>query len=880
MTVFDDARDAELTYLSGVDSGGKVASPRYQTTMKWGDTVIGTASGTILYGFDTPSGWTNVEKETVNDSLALWSALANVTFSLVDDSNAKLVFSRGGSTETSGTFASPTGADGSSQAAALATVSTTFQTTLPGDTVGGSQPLGSPAFLNLLHETGHALGLGHGGPYNFVVDPMTQQFGVYDMRLWTVMSYIAEFDTAQYSSSYPVVGTDWHGTLRPSTPMPLDILALQRLYGTPTHSALDGDDVFGFNSTFTGPLAKFYQFSSTSEPIVTLFSTGTNNVLNLSGYSRGSTINLEPGTFSSANGLVNNIGIDFHTVIETAIGGTGDDTIKGNALDNRLVGSTGSNTMTGGLGVDQFSVTGHDFIMDLGAGGADVFFVGSGASLVAYLAADWTAPVNTFSLGETTLQANGHNVSVQKAYTNSGFYLHNIGNGAPVTLTGSLRSDTITGGYGDDWLDGGGGYDYLTGGEGRDRFLVRSGGAFIWDLGGTDEIVVGEAATVSGRVVADWKATGVTTNSGIVSLLVDGHSVDVSLSGSGPAAKGFTLSNNGNTAAVSLIGSLRDDVITGGSASDVIVAGGGDDRVSGKGGSDKIDLGAGTDTLRDSLADLDGDTISNFAIGDTLDIAGALIGRNNFAVAMGGSNTTVTVGGKSFQFQGDFSDGDFMSAAHGKGAEAHTTVTFQNHLLDLQEGVSVDPTTINGVANEAFLTGDGTSTFTLTLQSADSAYANTLGTYRVAADGTIKDVHVLFDNTLSVAGAARTISLGMPGVDERIGFFLIQDGFDRYGSLPDDLSFVTSGTSTTADLDDGHPPTLYSATLNALNGTPVFHSFADFNPSHFNQVLSGVTTGGRELRIGFEDQFAAAGDRDYQDVVIRIGTTADDIFVI
>ena len=56
MTVFDDARDAELTYLSGVDSSGHVASPRFQTTMKWGDPLIGTGSGTILYGFDGPSG--------------------------------------------------------------------------------------------------------------------------------------------------------------------------------------------------------------------------------------------------------------------------------------------------------------------------------------------------------------------------------------------------------------------------------------------------------------------------------------------------------------------------------------------------------------------------------------------------------------------------------------------------------------------------------------------------------------------------------------------------------------------------------------------------------------------------------------------------------
>ena len=54
-------------------------------------------------------------------------------------------------------------------------------------------------------------GLGHGGPYDFNVDTTVQQFGPYDMRLWTLMSYIRPDESAFHASQYPVTGTQWDG---------------------------------------------------------------------------------------------------------------------------------------------------------------------------------------------------------------------------------------------------------------------------------------------------------------------------------------------------------------------------------------------------------------------------------------------------------------------------------------------------------------------------------------------------------------------------------------------------------------------------------------------------------------------------------------------
>ncbi|MDB5490005.1 MAG: repeat protein, partial [Reyranella sp.] len=625
--------DAEVTFLSGVDSTGHTASPHYQTVQKWGDPLIGTGSGTISYWFDVPSGWTDLEKETARDALALWSAFANVTFVPSASSNASVTFYRvdGGTGSANYPLNPPPIPDGASQAATIDSASAWY-TNANGETFGGAQPLGSPQHINLLHEIGHILSLGHGGPYNYVIDLQTDQFGVYDTRQWTVMSYVAEWDVTPYSPSYPVPGTDWH-SIRPSTPMLLDILALQRIYGAPTNSPLNGNNTFGYNSNITGPLAQFYDFDRAfPDPVVTLFSTGTNNTLNLSGDTHDLKINLEPGSFSSSAGLVNNLAIDFNTIIETAIGGTGDDTIKGNALDNRLVGSTGSNTFTGGLGADEFAITGTDFIMDLGAGGADLFRVGAGASVLALVAETWTATSQTFNLGDATIQANGHNVSLQQAFdTGRGYTLHNIGNDTGVVLFGSVRNDSITGGNGDDWLFSVNGSDTLTGGLGRDRFIVDAGTAFVFDLGiGADEIIIDTAGTLRAKLAADWTPTGATTNRGRVILVADGHSIDLShVSDAIPSPQGFSVSNEGNTTAVTLIGSLRNDTITGGL---------GDDLLRGKSGADTIDLvSGGSDTVRDALADLNGDLISSFAPGDAIDITGALIGRNNLSVTLGTS---------------------------------------------------------------------------------------------------------------------------------------------------------------------------------------------------------------------------------------------------
>lgn len=328
-------------------------------------------------------------------------------------------------------------------------------------------------------------------------------------------------------------------------------------------------------------------------------------------------------------------------------------------------------------------------------------------------------------------------------------------------------------------------------------------------------------------------------------------------------------------------GSATDgnDTITGTSAAETLSGGAGNDRISGGGGGDTIDLGAGADILRDKLADLHGDQISGFGLTDMIDIDGSLVGRSSLTVTKAADGATLSAGGSTFKVNGDFSGGDFMAVARGSGVDAHTSVTFETFLPTLREGVSVNPASINGVANDPFLTGDGAVRFSVEMKSAVSAYANTLGTYKVAADGTISDVQIVFSNTLRTA-AGTTVDLGTPANNQKIGFFLIQDGFDVYGNLPNNLSFVAPGTTTAADIDTGLPPALRSATLGELSGAAIFHSFSTLNPGDANQVLSGVSTNGRELVMGFEDLATATGDNDFQDVVFSIKVNNDGLLVV
>ncbi|HEY4941090.1 MAG TPA: M10 family metallopeptidase C-terminal domain-containing protein [Rhizomicrobium sp.] len=357
----------------------------YTNSAKWGAPTAVTPGGTIRYFFTPSSGWSATEQQFLSAGLALWSDVANISFvQTATAAQAQIVFTRGsnGSAATSPHVTDP-GGGGMTGGSTLLTM---VKATISIDTsVAGFGPIdgtftaqGGYPIMTFLHEEGHAIGLGHAGPYNGTVDVTSQQFSAYDTRLWSIMSYIEpRSTTAEFYNQYPVTGTNWgigpsgyHSD--PTGLMPLDVAAAQALYGAPTSTPLSGGQTFGFNCNVAGPSAIFFDFTQNVVPILTLWDAGGNNTLDLSGFSAGSTINLNPGTFSSCDGMINNLGIAFNTSIDTLIGGSGNDSVTGNNDGDRFTGGHGNDVLTGGSGSDTavFSGARADYQVSDQGGGA------------------------------------------------------------------------------------------------------------------------------------------------------------------------------------------------------------------------------------------------------------------------------------------------------------------------------------------------------------------------------------------------------------------------------------------------------------------------------------------------------------------------------
>jgi Ca2+-binding RTX toxin-like protein len=626
--------DAEITFISAVTSSATVAATSYGAwyaagahhvatydptssyATKWGSTALstsGTPGGDVSYWFDATSAWSASEQAAWVSGLALWSAEANITFTLAADAAASdLIIYRQPH--------EPGGDSGSAYTQfpnqILSTIGSAVEG-VPGSdgyvaidtTVAGFGPIGDPfatyggyPYDTVVHELGHVLGLGHAGPYNFEVDAATQQFSAYDMRLWSIMSYIDPWQGhAKYYDSYPVTGTEWGfapdgSHYVPTTPMILDILAAQRLYGPPTSGPLaGGGEVFGFNSNITGPIAAFFDFTVNTHPVITIWDGGTNNTLDFSGWSTPSTMNLNAGTFSSADGAVNNIAIAVDTIIETGIGGSGDDTITGNSYNNVLNGGPGLDLMTGEAGNDAYFVD--------NAGDAVVESANDGIDTV-YSTAHFRLSANVENLvlqGSTDLQAYG-NILSNVLYGNAGnnlldgdagadamyggagsdvYFVDNVSDAvienasegndtvfstahfglsanvenlvlqgsADLQGYGNSLSNAIYGNAGNNLLDGGAGADAMTGGAGNDVYFVDNIGDAVFENSGEGNDAVFSTANF-----------GLSAN---VETLVLQGSAD--------------LQGYGNSQANTLYGNTGNNLLNGAAGADTMIGGAGND---------------------------------------------------------------------------------------------------------------------------------------------------------------------------------------------------------------------------------------------------------------------------------------------------------------
>jgi hypothetical protein len=220
---------------------------------------------------------------------------------------------------------------------------------------------GSYAFDSILHEIGHAMGLKHGfeETSDFGITPAERQ-----STSWSIMEYSAYVGGPQFFS--PAAGSG------NQTYMSGDISALQYVYGA-NFDTNATDTVYTWN-VLTGEtlINGAGQGASTTNTVYdSIWDGGGNDSYDLSTYSTNLTINLNPGEwslFSTAQlpeldrrnpglhrppGNVSNANLynnDTRSLIENAIGGSGDDALTGNSADNLLSGGLGNDTLDGGAG--------------------------------------------------------------------------------------------------------------------------------------------------------------------------------------------------------------------------------------------------------------------------------------------------------------------------------------------------------------------------------------------------------------------------------------------------------------------------------------------------------------------------------------------------
>jgi Ca2+-binding RTX toxin-like protein len=350
------------------------------------------------------------------------------------------------------------------------------------------------AFETALHEMGHVLGLKHPFDDGGNGRPTFTDLGIdpYDSITWTVMSYTEAPDGATAV-----------------TPMPLDILAIQHIYG-PNMAYRTGNDTYSLRDDGL---------------VRTLWDAGGTDALSAAGLGFGVTLDLGEGQFTLHSQFRGSAtAIAFGVTIENAVGTAYADELIGNAAGNLLDGAGGADTMRGGSGDDIYLVN-HalDNVIELLGGGSDTV-----RASVSYVLPDEVE--NLALLGM-----------------------------ANVNGTGNSGNNKMTGNGAGNLLDGGVGVDDIRGGKGDDTYMLDDANDAVIELPseGTDTILSSVSYTLPAHVEH-------ITLTGMDAIDAGGNGLANSLRGN--AGINQLIGGAGND---SLDGGLGADTLAGGVGDDV-----------------------------------------------------------------------------------------------------------------------------------------------------------------------------------------------------------------------------------------------------------------------------------------------------------------------
>ena len=354
---------------------------------------------------------------------------------------------------------------------------------------------GGHGYMVALHELGHLLGLAH--PHDGGVESDSTVFpgvsGPFDLGthnlnqgIFTTMSY-----NAGWASKYPNHDFDDYGYQ--ATPMALDIAAIQAIYGA-NMNVKTGDS--GYSLRGSNSKGTYWEC---------IWDTGGVDEIKYGG-SKDCRIDLREaplvgpnagGYVSYVKGVVGGYTIANGVTIEKALGGYGDDYIKGNSADNILSGRAGSDRikgydgddrLKGGNGTDKlYGGNGDDTLVM--STGKDLFNGGGDTDTVVAVGSDGVKINLSISGAQKTGLGTQTFVDIENLTgTSKGDWFR--GDDLANELLGRKGNDKLYGGSGNDYLKGEGGNDGLYGGAGDDTVKGGTGNDTL--LGGIgDDIIQG-----------------------------------------------------------------------------------------------------------------------------------------------------------------------------------------------------------------------------------------------------------------------------------------------------------------------------------------------------------------------------------------------------
>ncbi len=336
----------------------------------------GYGSGEENNGF---KAFNSVQQAAVTSILGEYSSVANLTFTQITETStqsATLRFAELNTPSTAWTYYPSTSAEAG-------------DSWFNNSSGWYNNPVvGNYAWLTIMHEIGHGLGLKHPQDTMGSFSPMpfdgTATSGDHDSLEYTVMSY------RSYLGASVTAGLTNASDSFPQSLMMYDIAAIQSLYGA-NYNTNSGNTVYSWSATtgqeFINGVAQ--AMPAGNKIFLTIWDGGGNDTYDFSNYTTNLSVNLQPGGWTTAStAQLANLGaghvaignianaLEYQgnpaSLIENVVGGSGNDTIVGNAANNTFTGGAGNDHIDGvsGINTSVYSGKSTDYSVTLNSDGS------------------------------------------------------------------------------------------------------------------------------------------------------------------------------------------------------------------------------------------------------------------------------------------------------------------------------------------------------------------------------------------------------------------------------------------------------------------------------------------------------------------------------